>query len=126
MTRILCSREDLRNCLLTSLVSPFLSGKRLDTIPTQSWSSPRDEMFGKKEEKSPTIEQIVSSLEHKMNVVELLLERNEESLSERFDSLYDKIEHEAKQNERNLSEMSGNIQILASELQRLRSGWFEI
>ena len=83
-------------------------------------------MFGKKEEKGPTIEKIVASLELKMNVVELLLERNEESLSERFDSLYDKIEHEAKQNERNLSELSGNIQILATELQRLRSGLFEI
>ena len=126
MTRILYSREDLRNCLLTSLLSPFLSGKRLVTIPAQSWSSPRDEMFGKKEEKGPTIEQIVASLELKMNVVELLLERNEESLSERFDSLYEKIDHEAKQNERNLSELSGNIQILATELQRLRSGLFEI
>ena len=59
-----------------------------------------------------------------MNVVEILLERNEEKASEQFDYLNDKIEHEAKQNENKLQEISENVRIIAHELQRLRSGPF--
>ena len=80
-------------------------------------------MFGKKTEKGPSAsDQLLSSLELKMNVVEILLEKNDDNLEKIVDAFNVKIELQAKQNEEKLLEMSENIEILASEMHRLRSG----
>ena len=42
-------------------------------------------MFGKKEEKCPNFGQILSTLELKMDIVEILLENNEDNIKEQFD-----------------------------------------
>ena len=80
-------------------------------------------MFGKKTEKGPSAsDQLLSSLELKMNVVEILLEKNDDNLEKIVDAFNVKIELQAKQNEEKLLEMSENIEILAREMHRLRSG----
>ena len=80
-------------------------------------------MFGKKTEKGPSAsDQLLSSLELKMNVVEILLEKNDDNLEKIVDAFNVRIELQAKQNEEKLLEMSENIEILASEMHRLRSG----
>ena len=80
-------------------------------------------MFGKKTEKGPSpSDQLLSSLELKMNVVESLLEKNDENLEKIMEAFNVKMELQAKQNEEKLLEMSENIEILAREMQRLRSG----
>ena len=80
-------------------------------------------MFGKKTEKGPSAsEQLLSLLELKMNVVEILLEKNDVNLENIVEAFNVKMELQAKQNEEKLLEMSENIEILAREMQRLRSG----
>ena len=80
-------------------------------------------MFGKKTEKGPSAsDQLLSSLEMKMNVVETLLEKNDANLEKIVEAFNDKMELQAKQNEEKLLEMSENIKILATEMHRLRSG----
>ena len=80
-------------------------------------------MFGKKTEKGPSAsDQLLSSLELKMNVVEILLEKNDDNLENIISAFNIKIELQAKQNEEKLLEMSENIEILAREMHRLRSG----
>ena len=80
-------------------------------------------MFGKKTEKGPSAsDQLLSSLELKMNVVEILLEKNDDNLEKIVDAFNVRIELQAKQNEEKLLEMSESIEILASEMHRLRSG----
>ena len=80
-------------------------------------------MFGKKTDKGPSAsDQLLSSLELKMNVVEILLEKNEDNLGKIFEAFNVKMDLQAKQNEEKLLEMSENIEILAREMHRLRSG----
>ena len=80
-------------------------------------------MFGKKTEKGPSAsDQLLSLLELKMNVVEILLEKNDVNLENIVEAFNVKMELQAKQNEEKLLEMSENIEILAREMQRLRSG----
>ena len=57
-----------------------------------------------------------------MNVVEILLEKNDDNLENIISAFNIKIELQAKQNEEKLLEMSENIEILAREMHRLRSG----
>ena len=80
-------------------------------------------MFGKKTEKGPSAsDQLLSSLEMKMNVVETLLEKNDANLENIVEAFNVKMDIQAKQNEEKLLEMSENIKILATEMHRLRSG----
>ena len=80
-------------------------------------------MFGKKTEKGPSAsDQLLSSLELKMNVVEILLEKNDDNLEKIFEAFSVKLELQAKQNEDKLIKMSENIEILAREMHRLRAG----
>ena len=80
-------------------------------------------MFGKKTEKGPSASDLLlSSLELKMNVVEILLEKNDENWEKIFETFNVKMDLQAKQNEEKLLEMSENIEILAREMHRLRSG----
>ena len=80
-------------------------------------------MFGKKTEKGPSAsDQLLSLLELKMNVVEILLEKNDVNLENIVEAFNVKMELQAKQNEEKLLEMSENIEILAREMHRLRSG----
>ena len=80
-------------------------------------------MFGKKTEKGPSAsDQLLSSLELKMNVVEILLEKNDDNLEKIFEAFSVKLELQAKQNEEKLIKMSENIEILAREMHRLRAG----
>ena len=81
-------------------------------------------MFGKKTEKGPSAsDQLLSLLELKMNVVEILLEKNDVNLENIVEAFNVKMELQAKQNEEKLLEMSENIEILAREMHRLRSGF---
>ena len=80
-------------------------------------------MFGKKTEKGPSAsDQLLSSLELKMNVVEILLEKNDDNLEKIFEAFSVKLELQAKQNEEKLIKMSENIEILAREMHKLRAG----
>ena len=80
-------------------------------------------MFGKKTEKGPSAsDQLLSSLELKMNVVEILLEKNDDNLEKIFEAFSVKLELQAKQNEDKLIKMSENIEILAREMHKLRAG----
>ena len=80
-------------------------------------------MFGKKTEKGPSAsDQLLSSLELKMNVVEILLEKNDDNLEKIFEAFSVKLELQAKQNEEKLIKMSENIEILAKEMHKLRAG----
>ena len=80
-------------------------------------------MFGKKTEKGPSAsDQLLSSLELKMNVVEILLEKNDDNLEKIFEAFSVKLELQAKQNEDKLIKMSENIEILAKEMHKLRAG----
>ena len=80
-------------------------------------------MFGKKTEKGPSAsDQLLSSLELKMNVVEILLEKNDDNLEKIFEAFSVKLELQAKQNEEKLIKMTENIEILAREMHRLRAG----
>ena len=81
-------------------------------------------MFGKKAEKGPTMEQRFSSLELKMNVVEILLERNEEDLKEKFILINEKVENQANDSEKKIFEISESLKILTKEIQTLRSGFY--
>ena len=80
-------------------------------------------MFGKKTEKGPSAsDQLLSSLELKMNVVEILLEKNDDNLEKIFEAFSVKLELQAKQNEEKLIKMSENIEILAREMHKLSAG----
>ena len=80
-------------------------------------------MFGKKTEKGPSAsDQLLSSLELKMNVVEILLEKNDDNLEKIFEAFSVKLELQAKQNEEKLIKMLENIEILAREMHKLRAG----
>ena len=80
-------------------------------------------MFGKKTEKGPSAsDQLLSSLELKMNVVEILLEKNDDNLEKIFEAFSVKLELQAKQNEEKLIKMTENIEILGREMHRLRAG----
>ena len=80
-------------------------------------------MFGKKTEKGPSAsDQLLSSLELKMNVVEILLEKNDDNLEKIFEAFSVKLELQAKQNEEKLIKMTENIEILAREMHKLRAG----
>ena len=81
-------------------------------------------MFGKKAEKGPTMEQRFSSLELKMDVVEILLERNEEDLKEKFILINEKVENQANDSEKKIFEISESLKILTKEIQTLRSGFY--
>ena len=80
-------------------------------------------MFGKKTEKGPSAsDQLLSSLELKMNVVEILLEKNDDNLEKIFEAFSVKLELQAKQNEDKLIKMTENIEILAREMHKSRAG----
>ena len=82
-------------------------------------------MFGKKTEKGPSAsDKLLSLLELKMNVVEILLERNDDNLEKIIEAFNFKIDLVTKQNEEKLIGMSENIEILTEEIQRLRSGLY--
>ena len=82
-------------------------------------------MFGKKTEKGPSAsDKLLSLLELKMNVVEIMLERNDDNLEKIIEAFNVKIDLQAKQNEGKLIEMSENIEVLAKEMHRLRSGFY--
>ena len=82
-------------------------------------------MFGKKTEKGPSAsDKLLSLLELKMNVVEVLLERNDDNLEKIIEAFNFKIDLLTKQNEEKLIGMSENIEILTEEIQRLRSGLY--
>ena len=82
-------------------------------------------MFGKKTEKGPSAsDKLLSLLELKMNVVEILLEKNDDNLEKIIEAFNVKIDLQAKQNEGKLIEMSENIEVLAKEMHRLRSSFY--
>ena len=70
------------------------------------------------------MEQRFSSLELKMNVVEILLERNEEDLKEKFILINEKVENQANDSEKKIFEISESLKILTKEIQTLRSGFY--
>ena len=79
-------------------------------------------MFGKKEEKCPNFGQILSTLELKMDIVEILLENNEDNIREQFDFCNYKIEQEAKRNVEKMFALSEHVEMLAREVKTLRAG----
>ena len=82
-------------------------------------------MFGKKTEKGPSAsDKLLALLEMKMNVVEVLLEKNDDNLEKIIEAFNVKIDRQAEQNEGKLLEMSENIEILTKEIHRLRSGLY--
>ena len=57
-------------------------------------------MFGKKN-RGPTSEELISKLEYKMDIVEMLMEENEKKHADNFTELRDMINSQEKRSEEN-------------------------
>ena len=65
-------------------------------------------MFGKKN-KGPTSEELISNLEYKMDIVEMLLEKSEKEHSDNFTELRDMIHTQERRSEENIQKMDEQL-----------------
>ena len=72
-------------------------------------------MFGKKN-RGPTSEEVISKLEYKMDIVEMLMEENEKKHADNFTELRDMINSQEKRSEENIQRMDEQLQSIKGML----------
>ena len=77
-------------------------------------------MFGKKN-RGPTSEELISKLEYKMDIVEMLMEKNEKDYADNFTELRDMINSQEKRSEENIQRMDEKLQSIKDMLEVIKS-----
>ena len=72
-------------------------------------------MFGKKN-KGPTNEELISNLEYKMDIVEMLMERNEKELSNNFTEIKEIINSQEKKSEESFQKVEEQLKTIREVL----------
>ena len=77
-------------------------------------------MFGKKN-KGPTSEELISNLEYKMDIVEMLLEKSEKEHSDNFTELRDMIHTQERRSEQNIQKMDEQLKSIKDILECIQN-----
>ena len=72
-------------------------------------------MFGKKN-RGPTSEELISNLEYKMDIVEMLMEKSEKEHSDNFTELREMIHSQEKRSEESIQKMDEQLQSIKDML----------
>ena len=72
-------------------------------------------MFGKKS-KGPTSEELISNLEYKMDIVEMLMEKNEKEHSDNFTEIKDMIYSQEKKSEESFQKLEEQLETIREVL----------
>ena len=77
-------------------------------------------MFGKKN-KGPTSEELISNLEYKMDIVEMILEKSEKEHSDNFTELRDMIHTQERRSEENIQKMDEQLKSIKDMLECIQN-----
>ena len=72
-------------------------------------------MFGKKN-KGPTSEELISNLEYKMDIVEMLMERNEREYSDNFTEIKEMINSQEKKSDASFQKVEEQLETIREVL----------
>ena len=77
-------------------------------------------MFGKKN-RGPTSEELISKLEYKMDIVEMIMEKNKKEYADNFTELRDMIDSQDKRSEENIQRMDEQLKSIKDMLDVIKN-----